>query len=50
MAAAPKDRRFDDGLDDVDRKLVALLTSDARMPNAGLASRTGVAPPPCTRG
>lgn len=44
MPVAPKDRRFDDGLDDVDRRLVDLLTADARTPNAGLASATGVAP------
>lgn len=44
MGDVPKDRRFDDGLDDLDRRLVVLLTADARMPNAGLASRTGVAP------
>lgn len=44
MAPQPKDRRFDDGLDDVDRELVSLLAADARMPNAGLAGRTGVAP------
>lgn len=44
MAAAPKDRRYDDGLDDIDRTLLDLLREDARMPNAQLASRAGVAP------
>lgn len=43
MESAPKDHRFDDGLDAVDRQLLALLSADARMPNAQLASRTGVA-------
>ncbi len=31
-------------LDDVDRRLIALLATDARMPNSRLAARAGVAP------
>lgn len=44
MTQSPKDRRVGDGLDAVDRQLVALLRADARMPNSQLASRTGIAP------
>lgn len=44
MDAAPNDRREADGLDDVDRLLIALLQADARMPNSQLAARVGLAP------
>ena len=51
----PKDRRspgpaprpVPDGLDDVDRELVRLLTADGRMPNNALAEATGIAPSTC---
>jgi DNA-binding Lrp family transcriptional regulator len=39
MAAVPND-----GLDDVDRRLLELLAADARISNARLASAVGVAP------
>ena len=46
--SAPKDRQFRRRADDVDRK--PRRTADERCPcPTGLASRTGVAPPPCTR-
>jgi DNA-binding Lrp family transcriptional regulator len=34
-------------LDDIDRRLLALLAEDARMPNNALAQRAGVAPSTC---
>ncbi|MGW6197404.1 Lrp/AsnC family transcriptional regulator [Kribbella sp. NPDC055110] len=51
----PKDRRSPgpaprpapEGLDEVDRKLVQLLTADGRMANNALAEATGVAPSTC---
>lgn len=51
----PKDRRSPgpaprpapEGLDDVDRKLVELLTADGRMPNNALADAAGIAPSTC---
>jgi DNA-binding Lrp family transcriptional regulator len=55
----PKDRRSPgpapraapgsgpDGLDEVDRELVRLLTADGRMPNNALAEATGIAPSTC---
>ncbi|MGW7681196.1 Lrp/AsnC family transcriptional regulator [Kribbella sp. NPDC054772] len=51
----PKDRRspgpaprpLPDGLDDVDLKLVELLTADGRMPNNALAEAVGLAPSTC---
>ncbi|HEY3512843.1 MULTISPECIES: Lrp/AsnC family transcriptional regulator [Kribbella] len=39
---APSDR-----LDEVDRKLVQLLTADGRMPNNALAEAVGIAPSTC---
>lgn len=35
------------GLDDVDRRIVAELSADARLPNNALAERVGVAPSTC---
>lgn len=35
------------GLDEVDRKLVQLLTADGRMPNNALAEACGIAPSTC---
>jgi len=51
----PKDRRSPGpaprpapgGLDEVDRKLVQLLTADGRMANNALAEATGIAPSTC---
>ncbi|MFF0265890.1 Lrp/AsnC family transcriptional regulator [Kribbella sp. NPDC004536] len=55
----PKDRRSPgpaprpqpgapfEGLDEVDRKLVGLLTADGRMPNNALAEACGIAPSTC---
>jgi DNA-binding Lrp family transcriptional regulator len=34
-------------LDDVDRRILALLAADARMPNNALAERAGIAPSTC---
>jgi DNA-binding Lrp family transcriptional regulator len=34
-------------LDDVDRQILALLATDARMPNNALAERAGIAPSTC---
>ncbi|MGI9153706.1 MAG: Lrp/AsnC family transcriptional regulator, partial [Rubrivivax sp.] len=44
--AQPKDIRAAD-LDDVDRRILALLHADARMPNSALAEAVGVAPSTC---
>ncbi|NIK55632.1 Lrp/AsnC family transcriptional regulator [Kribbella shirazensis] len=51
----PKDRRspgpaprpVPEGLDEVDRKLVQLLTADGRMPNNALAEAVGIAASTC---
>ena len=42
----PKDIRPAD-LDDVDRRILALLNADARMPNSALAEAVGIAPSTC---
>ena len=42
----PKDVRPAD-LDDVDRRILALLHADARMPNSALAEAVGIAPSTC---
>ena len=42
----PKDIRAAD-LDDVDRRILTLLHSDARMPNSALAEAVGIAPSTC---
>lgn len=42
----PKDIRPTD-LDDVDRRILALLHADARMPNSALAEAVGIAPSTC---
>lgn len=34
-------------LDDVDRRILALLNADARMPNSALAEAVGIAPSTC---
>jgi DNA-binding Lrp family transcriptional regulator len=34
-------------LDDIDRRILALLAADARMPNNALAERAGIAPSTC---
>ena len=50
-ATAPKGvRRFrpDTSLDDVDRRLMAELSQDARLPNNTLADRVGIAPSTCS--
>jgi DNA-binding Lrp family transcriptional regulator len=44
---APENLRGDAALDDVDRALVSLLRSDARMSNAKLAEHVGIAPSTC---
>ncbi|WP_394280374.1 Lrp/AsnC family transcriptional regulator [Microbacterium sp.] len=43
-ASQPKDLRPAEGLDDLDREIVAALAADGRMTNAELAARLGVAP------
>jgi DNA-binding Lrp family transcriptional regulator len=43
--AAPNDLR--QGIDDVDRRILAILAEDARIPNNALAERVGVAPSTC---
>ncbi|MGI9163931.1 MAG: Lrp/AsnC family transcriptional regulator [Mycobacterium sp.] len=45
-AEKPKDIRAAD-LDDVDRRILALLHTDARMPNSALAEAVGIAPSTC---
>src|SRR5690348_16836639 len=45
LAAPPKNVR--PGFDDVDRRILALLAADARMPNDALAERVGIAPSTC---
>jgi DNA-binding Lrp family transcriptional regulator len=46
--AAPKDVRGAAGdVDDVDRRILAALAADARMPNNSLAERVGIAPSTC---
>ena len=46
VADQPKDVRAGD-LDDVDRRILALLSADARMPNSALAEAVGIAPSTC---
>ncbi|MHA7650440.1 HTH-type transcriptional regulator AldR [Mycobacterium sp. ML4] len=46
MASAPKDVRQAD-LDDVDRRILALLHGDARITNNALAETVGIAPSTC---
>ncbi|HZL01552.1 MAG TPA: Lrp/AsnC family transcriptional regulator [Cellulomonas sp.] len=50
-ADAPNDLRPDRGrrapLDDIDRRLLALLERDGRMPNNALAEAVGIAPSTC---
>ncbi|HEY8369308.1 MAG TPA: Lrp/AsnC family transcriptional regulator [Thermodesulfobacteriota bacterium] len=36
-------------LDEIDRRILALLQEEARMPNVELASRVGLSPSPCLR-
>ena len=45
-AVPPKDIRAVD-LDDTDRRILALLHADARMPNSALAEFVGIAPSTC---
>ena len=45
-ASRPKDVRPAD-LDDVDRRILALLHADARLPNSALAEAVGIAPSTC---
>lgn len=45
--AAPQDRRPRDELDDLDRRLLALLRENARMTNQALSEALGVAPSTC---
>ena len=48
MVAQPKDvRSGDPQLDDIDRTLLRLLQTDARMPNSELAVRAGIAASTC---
>lgn len=44
VAAGPKERRV---LDPVDRRILELLRSDARMPNNAVAAAVGIAPSTC---
>lgn len=46
VPAQPKDIRPAE-LDDVDRRILALLHADARMPNSALAESVGIAPSTC---
>lgn len=36
-------------LDDIDRRILALLQAEGRMTNVELAARVGISPPPCLR-
>ena len=45
--SAPQDRRPRDELDDLDRRLLALLRENARMTNQALSEALGVAPSTC---
>ena len=45
--AAPQDRRPRDELDDLDRRLLALLRENSRMTNQALSEALGVAPSTC---
>jgi Lrp/AsnC family leucine-responsive transcriptional regulator len=38
-----------DGLDDIDRRIIRALQSDARLSNVELADRVGLSPSPCLR-
>jgi DNA-binding Lrp family transcriptional regulator len=46
-APRPQPGALSGGLDEVDLKLVRLLTADGRMPNNALAEATGIAPSTC---
>jgi DNA-binding Lrp family transcriptional regulator len=46
-APRPQPGALSGGLDEVDRKLVQLLTADGRMANNALAEATGIAPSTC---
>ena len=46
-APRPQPSALSGGLDEVDRKLVRLLTADGRMANNALAEATGIAPSTC---
>src|ERR1700761_8242706 len=48
MPAAPNDPRpAPEPLDEVDRAIVRVLAHDARLPNAAVAERVGIAPSTC---